>query len=175
MGIFFGTALLAFAVSSFFTSKGFVIGNTKDTQFSIDLTGTVDGIAVLPGTEQSVNTSIKNTGTEKMYVFVRFDTSTTAEGSSIYAFSTSGWDAVDSGAASQLLYVYGSFDAPTPLNPGESAELSGTLQVVATGADFSELTDDDFTVTVNGCAVGGPESEGTGAQLYAEYLGLGGE
>ena len=135
----------------------------------------MDGIPVLPGTEQSVNTSVKNNGTEKMYVFVRFDTSTTAAGSPIYEFAASGWEAVDSGAASQLLYVYGSAEAPTPLNPGESAELSGVLRVVATGKDFAELTDDDFVLTVTGCAVSGPESKGTGAQLYAEYLGLGGE
>ena len=110
-----------------------------------------------------------------MYVFVRLDISTTADDSPIYAFTTSGWEGVDSGAASQLLYVYGNADAPTPLNPGESAQLSGVLQVVATAADFADLTDDDFAITVTGCAVGGPESEGTGAQLYAEYLGLGGE
>ena len=73
------------------------------------------------------------------------------------------------------MYVYGSADAPTSLNPGETAELNGTLRVIATNADFAELTDDDFMLTVTGCAVGGAESEGTGSQLYAEYLGLGGE
>ena len=109
-----------------------------------------------------------------MYVFVRFDISTTAVGSPIYAFTTSGWDAVDSGAASQLRYVYGSADNPTPLNLGESAELNGVLRVAATAADFLDLSDEDFTLTVTGCAVGGSESEGSGEQLYAEYLGLGG-
>lgn len=55
---------------------------------------------------------------------------------------TIGWEGVDSGTASQRLYAFGTADAPTPLNPGESAQLSGVLQVVAAaGADFVELTD----------------------------------
>lgn len=58
---------------------------------------------------------------------------------------------------------------------GETASLSGTLTVVATGADFVSLTDDDFGVDVTGCCVGGPESSGTAAALYEEYQGLGGQ
>lgn len=53
--------------------------------------------------------------------------------------------------------------------------MSGTLTVVATGADFMSLTDENFEVNVTGCAVGGPESEGTAEELYEEYLTLGGE
>jgi hypothetical protein len=110
-----------------------------------------------------------------MYVFVRFDVGTTTAGSSIYSFTTSGWSAVDNGNAGELLFVYGTNDSPTLVMPGDTASLSGTLKVIATGADFVSLTDDDFAVTVTGCAVGGPESTGTASALYAEYLGLGGQ
>ena len=108
-----------------------------------------------------------------MYVFVRFDSGTTPSGSPIYSFTTSNWSNVDQ-FLDQLLFVYGNAGDPTPLLPGETASMSGTLRVEATGADFVNMTDDDFEITVTGCAVGGPEIEGTGADLYAKYLGLGG-
>lgn len=175
VGIFFGAVLIAYAVSNLFTYGTFTIPNTKGTAFTIDLTNSVTGIEALPGSTQTVNTSIKNTGTEKMYVFVRFNTSTTSSGSSIYSFSANGWSAVDRDDAGELLFVYGSANEPTVVMPGETASLSGTLTVVATGADFVDLTDDDFAVTVTGCAVGGPESSGSASALYAEYLSLGGQ
>ena len=174
IGIFFGCAIIAYAVSSYVTHGSFIIQNTRGSIFTIDLTGSVPGIAAVPGSEQSVSTSIENTGTEKMYVFVRFDVGT-VDDSPIYSFTTSGWSAVDTGNAGELLFVYGTNDSPTALLPGDTASMSGTLKVVATGADFVSLTDDDFAVTVTGCAVGGPESSGTASALYAEYQSLGGQ
>lgn len=174
IGIFFGCAIIAYAVSSYVTHGSFTISNTRGSVFTIDLTGSVPGIAAVPGSEQSVSTSIENTGTEKMYIFVRFDVGT-VDDSPIYSFTTSGWSAVDTGNAGELLFVYGTNDSPTALLPGDTASMSGTLKVVATGADFVSLTDDDFAVTVTGCAVGGPESSGTASALYAEYQSLGGQ
>lgn len=174
IGIFAGSIFLAYAISNFFTYGSFKIPNTRGTAFTMDLNKTVSEIAALPGSEQSVTTSIKNTGTEKMYVFVRFNTSTTSSGGPIYSFAANGWSAVDRDYAGELLFVYGSEAEPTPIYPGETASLSGTLTVVATGADFVSLTDDDFGVDVTGCCVGGPESSGTAAALYSEYLSLGG-
>lgn len=174
IGIFFGCAVIAYAVSNYITHGSFTISNTRGSVFTIDLTGSVPGIAAVPGSEQSVSTSIENTGTEKMYVFVRFDVGT-VDDSPIYSFTTSGWSAVDTGNAGELLFVYGTNDSPTALLPGDTASMSGTLKVVATGADFVSLTDDDFAVTVTGCAVGGPESSGTASALYAEYQSLGGQ
>lgn len=70
--------------------------------FSIDLSGSVAGIEVVPGTEQSVAPSIENTGTESMYVFIRFDVGTTASNTPVYSFTpdeNSGWTSVDTGEA----------------------------------------------------------------------------
>ena len=175
IGIFFGCAVIAYAVSNYITHGSFTISNTRGSVFTIDLTGSVPSIAAVPGSEQSVSTSIKNTGTEKMYVFVRFDVGTTSNSTPIYSFTTNGWSSVDTGNDGELLFVYGSSDAPTALLPGDTAPMSGTLKVIATGAEFVSLTDDDFGVTVTGCAVGGPESSGSAAELYAEYLSLGGQ
>lgn len=175
LGIFLGCAIIAYAVSSYFTSGTFEISNTKGSVFTIDLNKTVTGIAAVPGSEQTVTTSITNTGTEKMYVFVRFDVGTTSNNTPIYSFTTSGWSAVERDDPGELLFVYGNASEPTLLMPGDSAAMTGTLKVIATGADFVTLTDEDFAVTVTGCAVGGPESSGTAAELYAEYISLGGQ
>lgn len=108
-------------------------------------------------------------------MFIRFDVGTTSNSTPIYSFTTSGWSAVDAGDPGELLFVYGSADEPTLLMPGDSAAMTGTLKVIATGADFVTLTDEDVAVTVTGCAVGGPESSGSAADLYEEYLTLGGQ
>lgn len=110
-----------------------------------------------------------------MYVFIRFDVGTTSNSTPIYSFTTSGWSAVNTGNPDELLFVYGSLSEPTLVMPGDSAAMTGTLKVIATGADFVTLTDEDFAVTVTGCAVGGPESSGTAAELYEEYKSLGGQ
>ncbi len=73
IGCFLGAEILAYAISPLFAHDSFTIDNTKGTVFSIDLSGTVSGIEVVLGTEQSVSPSITNTGTEPMYVFIRFD------------------------------------------------------------------------------------------------------
>lgn len=177
IGLFAGSVFLAYAISNFFTYGSFKIPNTRGSAFTMDLNKTVSGIEAVPGSKQSVTTSITNTGTEKMYVFVRFDTSTTTSGTPIYSFSADGWSPVsyDNQPSGELLYVYGTAAEPTPIYPDDTALLSGTLTVVATGKDFVSLTDENFGVDVTGCCVGGPESSGTAAELYAEYLTLGGQ
>lgn len=174
-GIFFGTLFLAYAISNLITNGTFKIPNTRGTVFAIDLDKTVEGVEAVPGSTQTVTTSITNRGTEKMYVFVRFDVGTTFSGSPIYSFSADGWTRIEREDPGELLFVYGSAEEPTVLYPEETALMSGALTVAATGGDFVTLKNEDFEVKVTGCAVGGPESEGTGEQLYAEYLSLGGE
>ena len=62
-GCFLGAWLFAYAISPLFTHDSFTIDNTKGQVLSIDLTRLVSGIEVVPGTEQTVEPSIKNTGT----------------------------------------------------------------------------------------------------------------
>lgn len=114
IGIFFGCIILAYAISNLFTFGTFKISNKRGTMFTIDLNKTVTGIEAVPGSEQTVTTSITNTGTEKMYVFVRFDTSTTSNGEPIYSFAADGWTQIDRDDPGELLFVYGSITDPTP-------------------------------------------------------------
>lgn len=93
LGCLFGSFLIAFAISQHQDSDSFVIGDKKGSVFSVDLSGEVEGIDMVPGTQQSVSPSVQNTGTIEMYVFVRFDVSTTNSGGPVYSFmpSIDGW------------------------------------------------------------------------------------
>lgn len=107
-GCFLGAGVLAYAASTYYSHKSFTIDNTKGAMFSMDLSGSVEAVEVVPGTEQTVSPCIENKGTEPMYVFVRFDVGTTASGGNVYSFTPendSGWSQVEA-PAGQLLYVY---------------------------------------------------------------------
>lgn len=174
-GCFLGCCLIAYAASSLFTHDSFTINNTKGSVFSMDLTGELEGIEVVPGTEQSVAPSIQNTGTEPMYVFVRFDVGTTASGFNVYSFTpdeNSGWTQVGNESGS-LLFVYGSNDSLVAVNSQNAADLSGTLTCIATGSDFVML--EDVSVKVTGCAIESEGEDGNAAEVYQDYINLGGE
>lgn len=165
IGIFFGTALLAYAVSNYITHGTFSVDNPKKHIFTMDLTGQVEATELGPGDEQTINPTITNTGTEKMYVFVRINCSD----DEIYSFTPNdGWTAVEAGVG-EMVYAYGE-----PLKPRESATLSGTMTVVANNADYSELADDALYYTVTGCAIGTDAESSDAASLYNEYLVSGG-
>jgi len=169
VGLFFGCALIAYAVSSYFTSQSFSVNNPKKHIFTIDLTGQVEATALGPGDSQSIAPKIENTGTEKMYVFIRINCSDDG----IYSFTPSGnWTAVETSAAGEMVYAYGE---PTAIKPDESATLSGTMTVVASNAEYSELADDALYYTVTGCAIGTDAESSGAAALYNEYLSSGGE
>lgn len=62
---------------------------------------------------------------------------------------------------------------PVVVNSQDSADLSGTLKCEATGSDFVML--DDVKVKVTGCAIGSVGEDGNAAEVYRDYLKLGGE
>ena len=148
--------------------------------FKIQLGGQVEGIDILPGTEQTINPSIRNAGSEKLYLFVRFDTSTTSSNSPIYDYvpSGSGWSRVDMGdnaALGQIIYVYGSADEPSVVMPEETVTLNGKMKAVVSMSEFVDLVDDDFVYTVHGCAIQAQDLSGTAKAVYTEYMNAGGQ
>ena len=168
VGLFFGCTIIVYALSSYVTSKSFSVNNLKKHIFTMDLTGQVSAVAMGPGDTQSIAPSITNTGTDKMYVFIRFNCSDDG----IYSFTPSGsWTAVNAGVG-EMVYCYGD---PTALKPSESATLSGTMTVVASNAAYSELADDALYYTVTGCAIGTDAESSGAAALYNEYLSSGGD
>lgn len=178
VGVFIGCAILAVALSQFFVSKSFELSNTKGHVFTIDLSGQAAGIQMVPGSEQSLSPVITNTGTEKMYVFVRFDVETDDNGDPIYSFTPSSteWTQVPIDPNTQLIYMYGiDENSPTAVLPDQTAQLSGVLKLEAENQDFPYLEDDDFKVTITGCAIGTDCDAESAQNIYSEYLSLGGE
>ncbi len=99
----------------------------------------------------------------------------TASGGPVYSFTPdagSGWTQVKSKAV-ELLYVYGSSSSPVAIESQDSADLSGTLACIATGSDFVCL--DSVEVRVTGCAIGAEGEDGNAAEVYQDYIELGGE
>ncbi len=182
---FFGVCVVCFIIgafaASFFTShESYEIGDGRGRVFKIEIGGEVAGIDILPGTEQTINPSIRNAGSEKLYLFVRFDTNTTAAGNQIFDYSATGggWSRVDMGdnaAPGQIIYVYGSADAPTVVMPEETVTLNGKMTAVVSMSEFVDLVDEDFVYTVHGCAIQAQDLSGTASQVYTEYIGAGGE
>lgn len=170
IGIFFSGVIVTYAISNYIDHGSFGVRNPIDHIFTIDLTGEVAPVALGPGGTQSIAPSIENTGTEKMYVFVRFNCSDDG----IYSFtpSGSGWTAVSTGQPGEMVFCYGS---PTKLNPGEKAILSGTMTVVASNVMFAEFSEDALYYTVTGCAIGTDAENTDPSGLYTEYLSSGGE
>lgn len=176
IGFFFGCIILAYAITSLITSGQFGIHNPPKHIFTIDLTGQVPAVEMGPGDEQTIAPSIKNTGTEKMYVFVRFNCSDDG----VYEFvpaEGSNWTKVDSDVPGEMIYAYGD---PDKLIPGDSATLSGKMKVVATNVMFSEWFDagtaeDVLYYTVTGCAIGTDAESSGAAALYDEYVSSGGQ
>lgn len=73
------------------THKSLTVENTKKDVFTIDLTGQTEGVELSPGDSQSVAYSITNTGTVKMYAFVRLNTNVAPSGDpSVYSFAPGG-------------------------------------------------------------------------------------
>ena len=170
----------AFAAGLFTRHDDYEIGNGRGSVFEIVLGGKVDGIEVVPGTEQTINPNIKNAGTEELYLFVRFDTNTTPTNSLIYDYSATGggWSRVDMGesaAPGQIIYVYGTADEPSVVMPEQTVTLNGKMTAVVSNAEFVDLVDDDFVYTVHGCAILSEKAEGTVSAIYSAYLSNGGE
>lgn len=171
IGIFAGCTILAFAISNWVTSGSFTVRVPPKHIFTIDLTGQVEAVAMGPGDEQTIAPTITNTGTEKMYVFIRINCSDDG----IYSFTPSGnWTAVETGVPGEMVYCYGE---PTKLNPDESATLNGTIKVIASNAAYSDIIEDEEALyyTVTGCAIGVDAESSGAAALYNEYLSSGGE
>lgn len=142
---------------------------------------------ITSGSEQTVNPVMTNTGTEEMYVFVRFNvgtysTSTTTEPVYTYVVDTesnvgagAAWTAVSTDNPAELLFAYGSESELTPVQPGAAVTLPGKLVATSDNTVFSGLSDSDMKVTVTCCAIGTDNESSEPREAYGHCISLGGE
>lgn len=105
LGIFLTCTIIAYAVTSLLGSKSASINNTKGHTFKMDLVIGIEGIEVVPGTEQSLSSiTVQNkSSTDTVYAFISFNYDP-----NVYEIqNVSGWELVqDSGG--QAVYSYSS-------------------------------------------------------------------
>ena len=159
VGTVLGAAIIAFAISSKISQDSTRLPNSGGVvEFKIDIGDLNDyGIEVVPGSEQSISTSVKNDSGENMYMFVRlgFGNYTSEDGTEqpLYSFTPSDdWAVVENEDAGQIVLAYTSGeDELAVVEAQDSVELSGTLICLVTKREFSQV--DNFSVDFTGIGI----------------------
>ena len=115
VGILFGSALVAYAITSLLFTQSQTSSFQKKTIFRFNLSTGLTSGEIGPGDSFSTSPTIDNDATEDMYVFIKVEMPTVDSGEKLYAFDlNSSWVEVEDG-----VYAYGS-EEMTTLAPGES-------------------------------------------------------
>ena len=115
VGILFGSALVAYAITSLLFTQSQTSSFQKKTIFRFNLSTGLTSAEIGPGDSFSTSPLIYNDATEDMYVFIKVEMPTVDSGEKLYAFDlNSSWVEVEDG-----VYAYGS-EEMTTLAPGAS-------------------------------------------------------
>ena len=151
-GIFLGTTIIVYAITSLFFTSSETSNLSKKTVFQFDLTTDMAETEVGPEDSFSVRPVIFNDATEEMYVFIQVDMPETANGM-LYSFEADEeWTLVESGNGT-VVYAYG-MDEMTLLGSGDSTSAltnQMTMQSIS-NAEYAGI--DDINITITGYAIG---------------------
>lgn len=170
IGRILGTAIVVFAISVLFSMVTARLPNTKGViEFKIKIDSLENqATAVVPGTEQNINTSITNDSGTEMYMFVRLKTSTYDGNNSIYSFTPDngdddyGWRVLEGVAEKTGQTVLAWTESNGKLravDAQESVVLSGTLTCVVPIQYFDGLDNEDMIVDFDGFGISTEESD----------------
>ena len=153
-GIFFGAAIVAYAITNLFVTKSEKSNFTKKQMFQIELDTGLNSGEIGPGDSFPANPVICNDATEDMFVFIRVEMPF-VDGSTLYTFEGDrGWTQVESdGGVVVYAYTDGS-ECMTVLTPGESTTAlteQMTMRSI-TNAEYAGI--DDINITLTGYAIG---------------------
>lgn len=167
----------------------YTVSPTAGYAYSIDLTGTQTAGEIIPGGNFSIDPQITNTSTGDVFMFVRINCKSITTDSGykpIYTFtianeSKENWKVIEGVVPStetegSILVAYAA-DSMSPVEPGDSVELVGSLTLDVTNKEYKDIKG-DLDVVIHGCAVHsaaeGEESEtsGTPSEAYQAYLDL---
>ena len=158
VGILFGSALVAYAITSLLFTQSQTSSFQKKTIFRFNLSTGLTSGEIGPGDSFSTSPLIYNDATEDMYVFIKVEMPTVVSGEKLYAFDlNSSWVEVEDG-----VYAYGS-ENMTTLAPGESTTAlteQMTMKSI-TNAEYAGIG--DINITITGYAIG-TEDVGTNPQ-----------
>ena len=154
VGIFFGVAIVAYAITNLFSMKSYTSSFTPKQVFQFDFNTGLNGGEVGPGDSFSVNPFIYNDATEDMYVFIEIEMPLVWT-TPLYSFTPNDdWCVVESdGGVVVYAYTAGS-EGMTVLTPGESTTAlteQMTMRSI-TNAEYAGI--DDINITLTGYAIG---------------------
>ena len=149
VGILFGSALVAYAITSLLFTQSQTSSFQKKTIFRFNLSTGLTSGEIGPGDSFSTSPTIENDATEDMYVFIKVEMPTAWSGEKLYEFNVdSSWVEVEYG-----VYAYGG-EAMTVLTPGDSTTAlteQMTMRSI-TNAEYAGI--DDINITLTGYAIG---------------------
>lgn len=151
-GIFLGTTIIVYAITSLFFTSSETSNLSKKTVFQFDLTTDMAETEVGPEDSFSVRPVIFNDATEEMYVFIHVDMPTTVDGE-LYSFDVDdGWTLVESGNGT-VVYAYGNNEM-TLLCPGDSTSALTSQMTMKSISKAEYAAVDDINITITGYAIG---------------------
>ena len=192
---FLFTTIVVFAISKYFTSRSTTLPNwTGDLPFEISLGSLSDqGAAVVPGSEQTISTTIQNQSNIPMYLYVVLSCGTYTDESGgsgaggsekpIYTFtpgSDSGWivlegveneekpgNIVCAYVGEDSSYGGGSQGQLRLVDKMEEVEFCGLLTCTVPKEEFLTLDDSDVQIVATAYAIG---TDGSSGDASVEYM-----
>lgn len=145
------TVIAVYAISRLFYSKSVTSNFSKKQIFEFELSASTMQAELGPGDSVSVNPIIKNSATEKMFVFIEVKTPVFKD-EPLYEYAVNeDWVLVESYSGSEV-FAYGG-DQLTMLFPDESTTplMSSITMKQVSNAEYSEI--EDINISITGYAI----------------------
>ena len=148
VGMFFASAIVAYAVASLFFTRNETSDFSKKTIFQFNLSTGLTSAEIGPGDSFSTSPLIYNDATKDMYVFIRVEMPK-VEDAGVYKFDVADrWLEVEDG-----VYAYGSEEMTTLAPGGSTTALTEQMTMKPiTNAEYAVI--DDINITITGYAIG---------------------
>ena len=157
-------AIAVFAAINLFGSKSADVSNKPGHTFEVDLTGVPEGTELVPGNVQSLSPSVHNgSTTDYIYAFVSI-----SYNPDVYAITDPSWELV-SDEVGEAIFSYSGDGQMIPVEMGQDAVFTAGMKVIAEGAVFNSLTEEDFKYTVTGYGIGTSISRSGNLDAWADY------
>ncbi len=144
--------MIVCAITSLFFTGSETSKLSKKTVFQFNLTTDMTATEVGPCDSFDVKPVVYNDATEEMYVFIRVDMPTTADGA-LYSFAVDDeWTLVES-CNDTVVYAYGDTEM-TLLSPGESTIALTNQMTMKSISNAEYAAIDDINITITGYAIG---------------------
>lgn len=164
-GIFLGTTIVVYAITSLFFTNSETSKLSKKTVFQFDLTTDMTATDVGPGDSFYVKPVVYNDATEEMYVFIQVDMPITADGA-LYTFDIDDeWISVDDHDGT-IIYAYASPEEMAALQPGDSTSALTEQMTMSeiSNADYAAI--EDINITITGYAIGTEDVSANPAEAW---------